>query len=58
MEVLNNIWIAISTPNEGLVNILVSLAAFIENYFMLTLTLSLSSLKATKKQMIIAILLM
>ena len=58
MEVLNNIWIAISTPNEGLVNILVSLAAFIENYFMLTLTLSLSSLKATKKQMILAILLM
>ena len=58
MEVLNNIWIAISTPNEELVNILVSLAAFIENYFMLTLTLSLSSLKATKKQMILAILLM
>ena len=40
MEVLNNIWIAISTPNEGLVNILVSLATFIESYFMISLSLS------------------
>ena len=58
MEVLNNIWIAISTPNEELVNILVSLATFIESYFMISLSLSLSNLKCSKKQLVGIILIL
>ena len=37
MEVLNNIWIAISTPNEGLITILSILAGIVENYLTLFL---------------------
>ena len=50
MEVLNNIWIAISTPNEGLVNILVSLATFVENYLVMSLFISILNIKASIKQ--------
>lgn len=57
MEVLNNIWIAISTPNEELLNILISLATFIESYFIVTLTLVMSGITSTKKQKTIIIIL-
>lgn len=50
MKVLNNIWIAISTPNEGLVNILVSLATFVENYLVMSLFISILNIKASIKQ--------
>ena len=46
MEVLNNIWTAISTPNEGLVNIIVSLATFVENFLVMTLSLTILNIKA------------
>ena len=57
MKVLNNIWIAISTPNEELLNILISLATFIESYFIVTLTLVMSGITSTKKQKTIIIIL-
>ena len=50
MEVLNNIWTAISTPNEGLVNIVVSLITFIEYFLVMTLFLTILNIKATIKQ--------
>ena len=52
MEFLNNIWMAISTPNEGLVNIMVSLATFVENFLIMTLFLSILNINAKPKQKI------
>ena len=52
MEFLNNIWMAISTPNEGLVNIMVSLATFVENFLVMTLFLSILNITAKPKQKI------
>ena len=50
MEFFNNIWMAISTPNEGLVNIIVSLATFTEAFLIMTLFLSILNIKANLKQ--------
>ena len=52
MEVLNNIWIAISTPNEGLVNILMTLATFVEAFIIMFLSTTLSNISSTKNQKI------
>ena len=52
MEVLNNIWIAISTPNEELVNILMTLATFVEAILIMFLFTSLLNIKPSKKQKI------
>ncbi len=53
MEVLNNIWIAISTPNEGLINILMTLATFVEAILLMFLYTSLLNIKPNKKQKLI-----
>ena len=37
MEFLNNIWIALSTPNEGLVDILLIPAVILENILSINL---------------------
>lgn len=58
MEVLNNIWMAISTPNEGLINILTIPLFFVEYFLTMTLFLSILNIKATRKQKIIYVLLM
>ena len=58
MEVLNNIWIAISTPNEGLVNILTALATFIENYLTLFLFTSILNIPYDKKNTYIYVIVM
>ena len=51
MDILNNIWVAISTPNEGLINICIGfLAIFIEGPISLYLILNLFDIKATRKQ--------
>lgn len=41
MEILNNIWMAVSTPNENLINIFLVIGIFIENYLIMTLYISL-----------------
>ena len=56
MEVLNNIWIAISTPNEGLVNVLMTFATFVENYIIMLLFLPLFIKKGSNKQKIFYVL--
>ena len=58
MEVLNNIWIAISTPNEELVNILLIPAGIIENYLMLLLFSNILNIESSRNQKLIYILLM
>ena len=58
MEFLNNIWMAISTPNEGLVNIIVSIAAFMEAFLTMTLFLSILNIKANIKQKTLYVIIM
>lgn len=50
MEILNNIWMALSTPNEVLMNILLILAGIIENFLSMNLFLSIFNIHSTKKQ--------
>lgn len=53
MEILNNIWMAISTPNEGLLNILLIPAAIIENFLIMTLFVSILNTSSSTKQKLI-----
>ena len=50
MEILNNLWMAISTPNEPLLNILLIPAGIIENFLIMTLFTTLINLNTTKKK--------
>lgn len=51
MDILNNIWGAISVPNEGLINICMALLAiFIEGPLSLYLILNLFDIKTTKRK--------
>lgn len=52
MEILNNIWTALSTPNEGLVNILLIPFSFVELYLSLQLFSSILNIQTTVKQKI------
>lgn len=58
MEFLNNIWMAISTPNEGLVNILLIPAGIIENILIMYLFIGILNINSSKKQKIIYVTLM
>lgn len=58
MEILNNLWIAFSTPNKELLNILLIPAAFIENYLIMTLVLSFLNISTSKKNKFIYITIM
>ena len=55
MEFLNNIWMALSTPNEGLVKIMSVPLLFIEIPLGLYLIISVFNLKITKKQSLLYI---
>ena len=50
MEILNNIWMALSTPNEGGINVLLALATFLENFLSMHMVLSVLSLNPSRKQ--------
>lgn len=50
MEILNNIWMALSTPNEGLTNVFVSLITFLESFLTMHLFIAILNLNSTKKQ--------
>lgn len=50
MEILNNIWMALSTPNEGLLNLIFIPAALIENYLTLLLFASILNISINTKQ--------
>ena len=53
MEILNNIWTALSTPNEGLLNIITIPLFFVETFLIMQLFLSVIELDHTKKQTIV-----
>jgi len=57
MEILNNIWMAISTPNEGLISLLLIPATLIENLLCLLLIISVLNITIDKKQKIAYVLL-
>ena len=50
MQFLNNIWIALSTANVGLVNLMLIPATFIENYLLMSLFLIVLNVSANRKQ--------
>ena len=56
MEILNNIWTALSTPNEGLMNALMVPNCFIENIFIMCIFIYLLNIKSTTKQKITYVL--
>lgn len=56
MEILNNIWLAISTPNQDIVNIILLICVFMEAFMILLLFTSLSKIKPTWKQTLTYIL--
>lgn len=46
MEILNNIWMAVSTPNESLINIIAIPAVIIENFLIMSLFISILHISA------------
>lgn len=58
MEILNNIWMALSTPNERLVNILTIPLFFVENFLIMTIFISILNIQVSNKQKIEYTLLM
>ena len=56
MELLNNLWMAISTPNETLINTITIPIFFVENFLIMTLFLTILNIKATGKQKLIYVL--
>lgn len=57
MDILNSIWTAISTPNEGVISVLsIPLTLFIEIPLTLYLILNLFDIKSTKNQSILYII--
>jgi len=55
MEILNNIWTAISTPNEGLINIIAVPSAMLEFLFMILLIECILNIKISQKKKLICI---
>lgn len=50
MEILNNIWTAISTPNEQLLNVLLLPIGFVESYLIFILSNSIFNISNNKKK--------
>ena len=50
MEIFNEILTAISTQNEGLVNIITIPLFFVENFLIMTLSISILNISISKKQ--------
>ena len=57
MEILNNIWQAISTPNEGLLNILLIPCSFIEATLVMYIFVYLLKIKCNRKQKVLFVIL-
>ena len=55
MEILQTIWTALTTPNEGLINIISIPLAFLDIYIGMLLFTTLLNIKSTRKQKIIYI---
>lgn len=53
MEILNNIWNTISTPNDTIINIILVFCVFIENFLILLLFASILNIRLQKEKVII-----
>ena len=58
MEILNNLWSALSTPNETLMSIIAIPAVVIENLLIMLLFTALLDIKSTAKQRIMYVIAM
>ena len=58
MGIFNNIWTALSTPNEGLLNILAIPATLMEHLLMMNIFISILNIESLKKQKITYVLFM
>ena len=58
MEILNNIWLAFTTPNEGLVNLFLTFGALIEHFLFMKIFICILEISSTKKQQLTYVLLM
>ena len=56
MEILNNLWMAISTPNEVLMNIIAVPATLIENLLTILLFSAILNINTTSKQKILYVI--
>lgn len=56
MEILNNIWTVLSTPNEELINVLLALSMLIESFLFVTILTSILNIKANSKQILIYVI--
>lgn len=56
MEILNNIWTAISTPNEQLVNILLLPICFIESFLIFLLSNSIFNISNNKNKILLYVI--
>ena len=50
MELLNNIWMALSTPNELIMNVIIVITSFIEAFFVFKIFTLILNVKYSKKQ--------
>lgn len=57
MEILNNLWLALTTPNENLVNILTAPLYFVEVFLIMYLFLNITGIKSSKYQKILYLVL-
>ena len=53
---INNIWNALTSENPELVNLILRICTFIENYLSLNLFLSILNIESTRKQRILYVL--
>lgn len=53
MEFLNNLWIAFSTPNEVLINIILFFAGFVENFLLMEFFLTVTNSSSSKLRKVI-----
>ena len=58
MEILNNIWMTISTPNELIISILLTIASIFENFFTMLLFINILRIRAYKSQKLLYVILM
>ena len=53
MEILNNLWVALSTPNESLLNVILIPLIVVENFLIMELFIAILNLKNSVKQKLI-----
>ena len=56
MEFRNNLWIAFSTPNEGLINVVLFVGTFVENFLLMHVFLHITNTKIALKNRLIYVL--